>query len=166
MPGDKYLFNNAGTATEKAAVQSSGGAGDAGKIPALNAQGKIDSTMLDQTPARTMTASENITGPAIINVHNSSGSKVRKADNSGIATAADGYAQSSISSGASGSVTLGEGVVSGFVGLTEGAVYFLGTAGGVTATPPTSAGNIVQRIGKAVSTTEIAFDRSDPIVLA
>lgn len=43
----KYLKNNAGTLTEEAAVNSSAGASDEGKIPALNASGVLDSTIVN-----------------------------------------------------------------------------------------------------------------------
>lgn len=43
----KYLKNNAGELTEEAAVNSSAGAGDEGKIPALNASGILDSTIVN-----------------------------------------------------------------------------------------------------------------------
>lgn len=51
-------------------------------------------------------------------------------------------------------LTKGEVVTGGT--LTDGALYYLGTTdGGVTATAPNSAGNVVQRIGRAVSTTKL-----------
>lgn len=46
---DKYIVNNAGTLTEKAAVIVSAGAANAGQIPALNASGLLDSTILNST---------------------------------------------------------------------------------------------------------------------
>lgn len=47
MAVKKYLKNNAGNAIEEAAVDSSAGAGDAGKIVALNASGVLDSTIVN-----------------------------------------------------------------------------------------------------------------------
>ncbi|MDR6886152.1 MULTISPECIES: hypothetical protein [Variovorax] len=41
----KFLKNNAGTITEEAALLDSAGAGDANKIPALNASGVLDLTI-------------------------------------------------------------------------------------------------------------------------
>lgn len=43
----KYLKNNAGTLTEEAAVNSSAGAGDEGKIPALNASGVLAASIVN-----------------------------------------------------------------------------------------------------------------------
>lgn len=47
MAGNKFLKNNAGTITEEAALQTSAGAGDAGKLVALNADGVLDSTIVN-----------------------------------------------------------------------------------------------------------------------
>lgn len=47
MAGNKYLSNNAGTMQEVAAVQTSAGVGDAGKIPALSASGTFDPTLVN-----------------------------------------------------------------------------------------------------------------------
>lgn len=43
----KFIKNNAGTLTEEAAVLDSAGAGDANKVPALNASGVLDSTIVN-----------------------------------------------------------------------------------------------------------------------
>jgi len=43
----KYLKNNAGVITEESSVSSSAGAGDSGKIPELNADGVLDSTIVN-----------------------------------------------------------------------------------------------------------------------
>lgn len=43
----KFIKNNAGTLTEEAALLTSAGAGDANKIPALNASGVLDSTIVN-----------------------------------------------------------------------------------------------------------------------
>ena len=51
-------------------------------------------------------------------------------------------------------------------GATPGLVFLATTAGGATSTAPSAAGNIVQRIGFAISATAINFQSNDPIVLA
>lgn len=43
----KFIKNNAGTLTEEAALTTSAGAGDADRIPALNAAGVLDPTILN-----------------------------------------------------------------------------------------------------------------------
>lgn len=47
----KFLKNSNGSLAEEAALVTSAGAGDANKIPALNASGKVDVTMLNATVA-------------------------------------------------------------------------------------------------------------------
>lgn len=47
MAAKKYLKNNAGVITEEAAVSTSAGAGDDGKIVALTAAGILDSTIVN-----------------------------------------------------------------------------------------------------------------------
>ncbi len=47
MAGKKYLRNNAGTLQEEASIDTSAGAADATKIPALNAQGFLDSSIVN-----------------------------------------------------------------------------------------------------------------------
>jgi len=47
MAAHKFLKNNSGTVTEESAVASSAGAGDDGKIVALNTSGILDSTIVN-----------------------------------------------------------------------------------------------------------------------
>lgn len=78
MPGNKYVgINGSGDLAEVASVNSSAGAGDANKIVALNSSGKLDNTMLPESGEYSMTASEALSAGDLINVHNSSGPKIR-----------------------------------------------------------------------------------------
>lgn len=171
MAGDKYLYNNAGTITEKASIQTSAGAGDAGKIPALDSAGKFDSSMMPVgvgEDLKSITASENLAAGDFVNVWNDVGTvKVRKADASTTGKEANGFVLSAVALGNSGTVYF-EGTNTQLTGLTGGSMYFLSatTPGGVTATAPSTAGQIVQKLGRALSTTEINFEASDPIALA
>lgn len=45
-----------------------------------------------------------------------------------------------------------------FSGLTPGVSYFLGENGGVTATAPSTSGEVVQRVGVAVASNTLLFD--------
>lgn len=166
---DKPLQLVSGLPTEVEAKTASAGAGDAGKIVALNSSGVIDATMMPPgigADAKTFTASEAIAAGDIVHIHDSSGAKVRKADATTSGKPAVGFAQSAIANGASGTVTF-EGVLTGLSGLTIGAAYYLGTtAGTITATPPTGSGNIVQKIGTAISATELSFEPGDVYVRA
>lgn len=113
---------------------------------------------------QTATATENIALGALVNFYNSSGLKVRNADNTN-GRAADGFAPAAVSNTASGTFIVGDGPNTngaGFVvdgtpatSLTVGSVYYLDAAGGLTATLPTTSGYVVQKVGKAVSTTEL-----------
>jgi hypothetical protein len=154
---DKYIDLGSNGLQRKEATSTSSGAGDAGKIVALNGSGEIDSTMLPTSNEVSMTCSENITAGQMINIHDSSGAKVRKASNTSYALRVMGYATSTALSGNSVTVNLREGLSSDQSGLTIGAKYYLGTAGAITTTPPTAAGTIVQEVGDAKSATELSF---------
>ena len=57
-------------------------------------------------------------------------------------------------------------VIEGLVGLTPGVDYYMSeTAGAITATPPSTLGNVVLKIGTAISATKIAFNPSIPVTL-
>lgn len=171
MAGDKYIYNNTGTLTEKASIQTSAGAGDAGKIPALDAAGKLDTSMMPVgigEDLKSIMASETLAAGDFVNVWNDAGAvKGRKSDGSTTGKEANGFVLAVVTSGNSGTVYF-EGTNTQLTGLTGGSMYFLSavTPGGVTTTAPSAAGQIVQKVGRALSTTEINFEPSDPIVLA
>jgi hypothetical protein len=164
MAVQKPLQIVSGIITEVTAVESSAGSGDEGKIVALNASGLIDPTMLPASGSTTFTSSEAIAAGALVNIWNSTGVKVRNADNAAIGKQAHGYAPSAITSGATGTIVLGEGIITGLSGLTVGVQQFLGSAGAVTATPPTASASIVQPVGVAISASSLSFDMG-PIAL-
>lgn len=165
-----YLDVIGGVPTQKNAKGTSAGAGDAGELVKLNSSGKVDATMMPPETGlqvRTITTSEALSAGNLINIHNSSGEKVRKADATTPGKEADGYVLASASSGAPVVVYTEEGIISGLTGLTPGTQMFLDTtAGAANATAPSGSGNVVQSIGKAVSATEILFRPQQPITLA
>lgn len=68
----KFIKNNAGALTEEAALTTSAGAGDADKVPALNASGILDDTIVNSsaTSAANKVVKMNGSGiiaPAILN---------------------------------------------------------------------------------------------------
>lgn len=67
-----------------------------------------------------------------------------------------GFAKTLIAANVSGYIQT-DGIVGGFTGLTIGARYFLSpiTAGAITTTCPTAAGQIVAPVGTAISATEL-----------
>jgi hypothetical protein len=192
---DKYLTNSAGVTTQKEAKQTSAGAGDAGKIPALNASGVLDSTIVNSTivsagagdsgkltrldaagkldstvmpsgvgpDTASITASENITAPAVVNVWNDAGAfKVRKADASAPGKEAHGFILVNATTGNPVAVYFG-GSMTGLVGLTP-ANYFLSatTPGAITSTAPSTAGQVEQKLGVATSATILNFSAGEP----
>lgn len=169
MAGDKYLKNNAGTITEQAAIQSSAGAGDAGKIPALDAAGKFDTTMMPTGVAAdtaTVTTSEALAAGDLVNIHNSTGAKARKADASTSGKEAHGFVLAAFGSGAAATVYF-EGSNTQVTGLTPGRNYLsAATPGAATATAPSGSGNVVQVVGFATSATSLNFNANLPVVLA
>jgi hypothetical protein len=159
---DKYLKTGTGSADheEQEAQVTSSGAGDAGKIIALDGAGKLDSSLFPSgfgSSTLTIEASEALSAGDFVNVWDDAGTaKMRKADATTTGKAADGFVLSSVTSGANGTFyALGESN-DALTGLTVGAIYYLDTtAGTATTTRPSSTGNIIQRLGRAVNATTI-----------
>lgn len=171
MAGDKYFFNNAGKIKEKASIQSSAGVGDAGKIPALDSAGLLDVSMMPAgVSAEVVVAasSENLTAGNFVNLYDNAGTiNVRKADATNNTKPADGFVLVNVTSPANATVYLISAKNTAVSGLTVGADYWLGTtAGGIVSTAPSTAGNIIQRLGKAKSATELIFENQDYYELA
>lgn len=109
-------------------------------------------------PTATILASASIAAGDLVNVYNNSGTaNVRPADNTSSSTFANGVALSAISSAASGVITFGAVTVTGLSGLTPGTL-FLSTSGGVTSTAPSSAGDVIQNCGLAITATTAVFN--------
>ena len=151
------------------ALVTSAGSGDAGKIIATNGDGKLDPTLLPNgIGADTFVgpASENLAAGDLVNIWlDDTTVKVRKATNADPGKPADGFVSASVTAPANATVYL-DGTITGLTSLTAASQYFLGTSGGVTTTAPTSSGTIIQQVGKAVSTTAIAFERADAVEIA
>lgn len=169
MAGDKFLYNNAGTLTEKVSNQTSAGAGDAGKIPALDATGRLDNSMMPVgigADTATITASEALAAGDLVNIWNSTGAKVRKADASVAGKEAHGFVLAAVLSAAAATVYF-EGTDTQVTGQTPGPVFLsASTPGLATATAPSGTGQVVQRVGFATSATAINFQSQPPVVLA
>lgn len=169
MP-DKYIYNNSGSLQEKAAIDTSAGAGDAGKIPALDAGGRLDITMMPTgvgADTFVIPASENLAAGDLVNIWNDAGTtKVRKANAGALSTRAHGYVVSAVTSPNNATVYF-EGNNDQLSALTGGATLYLSeTSGDVTATPPTTSTAIVQIVGFATSATNANIEIGQPIVLA
>lgn len=110
------------------------------------------------SPFVVVTASEALTAGQVVSLWNSSGGKVRKADNSDDSKQADGFVLANVLSGAAATVYLPGAVNAALSGLTPGALYFLDTAGGVTVTPTTAGGTWLQEVGRAADATHLVFN--------
>jgi hypothetical protein len=166
----KFLNLSGGQVAQEAAIATSAGAGDAGKIIKLDGAGKLDSTLMPAGVApesRVMTTSEAVVAGDVVNIHNSTGPKVRKADATNDTKPAQGFVLAGAGAAASVTVYPEEAVISGLTGLTPGDRYYLTTTAGlISNTPPSGAGNVVQEVGYALSTTELMFRPQPAIKLA
>jgi len=171
MAGKKYMSRSGGKNVLVAATQASAGAANAGDIVALGSDGKIDSSMVTGSgpSTRPIVASEAIGAGKFVNIYSNAGVlNIRLADNSN-SRPAHGFVLAAVANAGTGAVYDMDAVNSGLSGLTIGADYFLGTAGGVI-TPAldsttATAGSIDQRIGIALSTTEIDTEDYEFVVL-
>lgn len=190
----KFLKNVAGGFAEEATTATTAGAGDAGKVVHLNASGVLAPALLDATVASAASkivqldgagkldisvmptgigadtaiiqASENLAAGDCVNVHNSGGARVRKADASAAGKEAHGFVTAAVLSGANATVYF-EGSNTAVAGKTPGATQFLSaTAGLTTETAPSGAGQVVQKVGVATSATVINMECQQTIVLA
>lgn len=165
---DKYLKNASGSLAEVEGLTSSSGAGDAGKIPALDSGGKLDLSMMPTgigADTATIEASENLAAGDLINIYDASGAKCRKADATIAGKEAHGFVLSTVTSGANATVYF-EGSNDQVSGLTPGVQFLSTTAGAATNTAPSSSGNIVQKVGVATSATNLNVEFGNPITLA
>lgn len=150
------------------AINTSAGAGDASKIVQLDSSGKIDMTMMPTgvgADSASITTSEAISSGDFVNIHNSTGAKVRKADATVAGKEAHGFVLVGVGSAASATVYF-EGTNTGVSGQTPGPVFLSTTAGQAAAAAPSGSGNVVQRIGFAISATAINFQSQPPVTLA
>lgn len=169
MPGQTFLRQSGGQLIEARGQQTSAGAGDANKIVALDDTGKLDETLLPTgigPEVKLLPASENLAAGDYVNVWNDAGTvRVRKADATSPGKPADGFVRAAFTSGNDATVYT-DGQNDQVSGMTAGDVFLSTTAGLGTNTAPSTAGNVVQRVGTAVSATEVVFERGAPITLA
>jgi len=167
---DKYIKQNAGQLAEVEGLTTSQGAADAGKIIALDSSGKIDNSMMPSgigADTEVMATSESLSAGDLVNIWNDSGTrKARKADASN-GRRAHGFVLDAVTSPNNATVYM-SGDITGLTSLTPGTVYYLSasTAGASTSTSPSTAGQLSQEIGIAVSSTSIVFKPQQPITLA
>lgn len=149
-------ISSLGVRSEYAGKNASAGAGDAGEFVILDASGKIDASML---PTAVGADSISATTGAVLSagdfVYIDASGLVQKADGTNPAKAAMGYVNTGYAASVSATVFFDDSNT-GLASLTIGATYYLSaTPGAATTTPPTTAGQIVQRLGVATSATSL-----------
>lgn len=110
---------------------------------------------------RTIEASENLTAGDWVNIHDSSGLKVRQADASSNIPV-DGFVLANVASGQNATVYL-EGD-NDQITLTEGDIYYLGETGQETNVEPLTSGTLYQVLGKYLD-GKIRFKKTEPIYI-
>lgn len=165
---DKYVgVSSAGALQEVTATVTSSGGTNAGQIVALDASGKLDSTLMPSgigVDTLSVLASETLAAGDLVNLWNNAGTaNVRKADASTAGKQAHGFVLAGVVSGESATVCF-EGAITGLSGMTPGATQFLSsTAGGRTETAPTTSGYYLQVVGVARTATIMDFEPNSPI---
>lgn len=151
------------------ATVTSAGAGDAAKIPALDASGRLDTSVMPVgigADTATIQTSEALASGDYVNIHDVAGAfRVRKADATTTGKEAHGFVLAAVGSGANATVYF-EGTNTAVTGMTPGDVYLSTTAGQGSATIPSAAGNIVQRVGVATSATAVNFEKGLAFLLS
>lgn len=174
MAAKTYIARVAGKMKQVAAVVISQGASSDGAIVALDAQGKLDASVLPSgigVNTVSATASEALSADDMVNIYDNAGTvSVRKADATGTGKQSHGFVKAAFASGAAVTIYTSGSIVTGVSGLTTGeSVYLSKTAGGATSTPLSDTGetgNTHQVLGKAVSATSFIFEPEEPIELA
>lgn len=171
MAGETFLQKDLTTKRTKMVVAVQiGGVENANKIPALNASGEFDLTMMPTgigPETKVLPASEALSAGNLVNIFDDSGTlKCRKAD----ATSdkpADGFVLSAVDSGSNATIYV-DGINTGLTSLTPGAEYYLSkTAGGITTDiSGYTTNNIIQFVGKSTDATELDFVRGEQILIA
>lgn len=133
----------------------------AGAGLAVAGDGTMSATGGGGAAALTATAFEAIGAGKLVYVR--SDGQLALADNTAEGKEAIGFTLSAAASGAT-ATWYGSGVITGLSGLTPGAAYFMGTAGGI-GSAPTTTGNVVLRIGNALTAATALFEPYSPITL-
>jgi len=171
MAAQGFIARIGGKFQQVFAVLTSAGAADSGKIPGLDAAGKLDASFLPTgigSNSVVAVASEAIAAGKFVNLYSNAGVLgMRLADNSN-GREAWGYVTSAVANAASGTAYRLNTVNANMTGLTPGASYWLGTAGGTinaALDPVTGTGKLDQFLGIAKSATELVTSELDSVLL-
>jgi hypothetical protein len=159
--------NTDGSQQEYVGKTVSGGAGDVGEFPVLDAAGRLDNSMMPVgLGADSITATTGEALSAGDFVYISAAGLAFKADADAIAKAAVGYVIAGFGSGAVATIYFDD-QNTGLAGLTVGSKYYLSqTAGAITLISPTATGSISQSVGVATSATSLRVRIGEPIIRA
>ena len=169
MPLKRLINVNVnGTQQEYSGVATSAGTSSADEIPKLDSNGKLDVTFLPPgigQDAIIATASEALAAGDF--VYFSGASAVSKADATAIAKQARGYVNSAVTNGGQATVFFDD-TNTAKTGLTAGVTYYLDIVSGgvITPAPTPVAGQIVQELGFATSSTSLRVNIQEPIIRA
>lgn len=155
------------------------GVGTSGQVLTTNGAGiatwaTVASSNSGPSTSYTFTANETLSAGNLISIIPSGSSFMPSGYNMRIMQAsmdsakqlpAEGWVTTSITSGNTGTAYLGLGIITGLSNLTPGYSYFLSTIGGITTVIPSGTGQLLQIVGKALSTTELFFNPYEPIIL-
>lgn len=164
MAGDALRIGTDGELEEFVAA-TTGGAPDANRIPKLDGNGQFPATMMPigiGAATHVGTATELLAAGDFVQVYDVAGVKsIRKASAAaGSPRAADGFVIAGVANAAPATVyTSGHnGAVSGIAAVDIGRPVFLSPTvpGGFTFTAPSVAGQLLQKIGTATATGQIA----------
>lgn len=144
-PGDQGPIGPQGL---KGDPGDTGPEGPAGPVGAEGPAGKF--------PTEFILAGEILNAGDLVEIYDDGGGavRVRKADNSNLRRA-HGFVLTGVGIGGTVEVHFLTGTNTVLTGLVPGTTYYLGTAGGVSSTPPALTGTLYQRVGVAVSATSL-----------
>ena len=168
MANKKFIRLESGQFIEDQAISTSAGAGDAGKVPALDEAGLINQDMMPLgvgPESKGFVTSEIIGDNVLVNIHDDAGTpKIRLANNA----AANPYrAHGYIKTGGDSDTTVLVYFESNMVGagMTPGVEQYLGVNGVLVEIAPDIVGDIVQEVGIAISATEMTFEAQQPVTV-
>lgn len=149
------------------------GSSSAGAIPALDATGRLDESVMPVgigADTKVIVASEALAAGDFVNIYSNAGTaNVRKASAVDDTKPANGFVLDNVDSGGSATVYF-EGANTALSGLTPGTVYVLSAAtpGALVAlsSGPSATGNVLQTLGTSTSDTEVNVELGSPITRA
>lgn len=145
----------------------SAGVANAGDIPALDATGRLDASLMPigvGDDSFQVIASEDLTAGNFVNIFadEDGNARVRKASATDKTAPCMGFVRNTVTAGTALKVFF-EGTNSFVTGQTPGKVFLQRTAGRAGPAAPYLPGNILQSVGVAVSPTAINFEAGTPV---